>query len=194
MRSIYLLLIFHFALSFHNTFKIKRPTYLFALRKPSQKDYDNMDEFERFEKHTDEQDWEKQNEYLWKIYYKINNITEPTKILQLDFANMIDVMDKNIMTNLIGKIPKRPETEEEIVDASFEGYLKGEFQKIPKTKLNLINFDSYFEWRQKAGIVLTKEEVYYFYSLIVGDEGQLCDIMQFIAINHLIDESDAPLY
>tara|TARA_B100000161_G_scaffold23529_1_gene13934 strand:+ start:19596 stop:20180 length:585 start_codon:yes stop_codon:yes gene_type:complete len=194
MRSIYLLLIFHFALSFHNTFKIKRPTYLFALRKPSQKDYDNMDEFERFEKHTDEQDWEKQNEYLWKIYYKINNITEPTKILQLDFANMIDVMDKNIMTNLIGKIPKRPETEEEIVDDSFEGYLKGEFQKIPKTKLNLINFDSYFEWRQKAGIVLTKEEVYYFYSLIVGDEGQLCDIMQFIAINHLIDESDAPLY
>lgn len=194
MRSIYLLLIFHFALSFHNTFKIKRPTYLFALRKPSQKDYDNMDEFERFEKHTDEQDWEKQNEYLWKIYYKINNITEPTKILQLDFANMIDAMDKNMMTNLMGKIPKRPETEEEIVDDSFEGYLKGEFQKIPKTKLNLINFDSYFEWRQKAGIVLTKEEVYYFYSLIVGDEGQLCDIMQFIAINHLIDESDAPLY
>lgn len=194
MRSIYLLLIFHFALSFHNTFKIKRPTYLFALRKPSQKDYDNMDEFERFEKHTDEQDWEKQNEYLWKIYNKINNITEPTKILQLDFANMIDAMDKNMMTNLIGKIPKRPETEEEIVDDSFEGYLKGEFQKIPKTKLNLINFDSYFEWRQKAGIVLTKEEVYYFYSLIVGDEGQLCDIMQFIAINHLIDESDAPLY
>ncbi len=194
MRSIYLLLIFHFALSFHNTFKIKRPTYLFALRKPSQKDYDNMDEFERFEKHTDEQDWEKQNEYLWKIYYKINNITEPTKILQLDFANMINVMDKNMMTNLMGKIPKRPETEEEIVDDSFEGYLKGEFQKIPKTKLNLINFDSYFEWRQKAGIVLTKEEVYYFYSLIVGDEGQLCDIMQFIAINHLIDESDAPLY
>ena len=194
MRSICLLLILQLSLSFHNTFKIKRPTYLFALRKPSQKDYDNMDEFERFEKHTDEQDWEKQNEYLWKIYYKINNITEPTKILQLDFANMIDVMDKNIMTNLIGKIPKRPETEEEIVDDSFEGYLKGEFQKIPKTKLNLINFDSYFEWRQKAGIVLTKEEVYYFYSLIVGDEGQLCDIMQFIAINHLIDESDAPLY
>ena len=183
-----------FSLSFHNIFKIKRPTYLFALRKPSQKDYDNMDEFERFEKHTDEQDWEKQNEYLWKIYYKINNITEPTKVLQLDFANMIDVMDKNMMTNLMGKIPKRPETEEEIIDDSFEGYLKSEFQKIPKAKFNLINFDSYFEWRQNAGIVLTKEEVYYFYSLIVGDEGQLCDIMQFIAINHLIDESDAPLY
>jgi hypothetical protein len=194
MRSICLLLIFSFALSFHNTFKKQRPTYLFALRKPSQKDYDNMDEFERFEKHTDEQDWEKQNEYLWKIHNKVNNITEPTKILQLDFANMIDVMDKNMMTYLMGKIPKRPEIEEEIVDDSFEGYLKSEFQKIPKTKLNLINFDSYFEWRQKAGIVLTEEEVYYFYSLIVGDEGQLCDIMQFIAINHLIDESDAPLY
>lgn len=194
MRSICLLLIFSFALSFHNTFKKQRPIRLFALRKPSQKDYDNMDEFERFEKHTDEQDWEKQNEYLWKIHNKINNITEPTKILQLDFANMIDVMDKNMMTNLMGKIPKRPEIEEEIVDDSFEGYLKNEFQKISKTKLNLINFDSYFEWRQKAGIVLTEEEVYYFYSLIVGDEGQLCDIMQFIAINHLIDESDAPLY
>ena len=194
MRLICLLLILQTALSFHSIFKIRRPTHLFALRKPSQKDYDNMDEFERFEKHTEEQDWEKQNEYLWKIYYKINNITEPIKILQLDFANMIDVMDKNMMTNLMSKIPKRPETEEEIVDDSFEGYLKSEFQKIPKTKLNLINFDSYFEWRQKAGIVLTEEEVYYFYSLIVGDEGQLCDLMQFIAINHLIDESDAPLY
>ena len=194
MRSICLLLIFSFALSFHNTFKKQRPTRLFALRKPSQKDYDNMDEFERFEKHTDEQDWEKQNEYILKIYNKINNITEPIKILQLDFANMIDVMDKNMLTNLMGKIPKRPETEEEIVDDSFEGYLKSEFQKIPKTKLNLINFDSYFEWRQKAGIVLTEEEVYYFYSLIVGDKGELCDLMQFIAINHLIDESDAPLY
>lgn len=194
MRSICLLIILQLSLSFHSIFKIQRPLHLFALRKPSQKDYNNMDEFERFEKHTDEQDWEKQNEYLWKIYYKINNITEPTKILQLDFANMIDVMDKNMMTNLMGKIPKRPETEEEIIDDSFEGYLKSEFQKIPKAKFNLINFDSYFEWRQKAGIVLTKEEVYYFYSLIVGDEGQLCDIMQFIAINHLIDESDAPLY
>ena len=194
MRLICLLLILQTALSFHSIFKIQRPTHLFALRKPSQKDYDNMDEFERFEKHTDQQDWEKQNEYIWKIYNKINNITEPIKILQLDFANMIDVMDKNMITNLMSKIPKRPETEEEIVDDSFEGYLKSEFQKIPKTKLNLINFDSYFEWRQKAGIVLTEEEVYYFYSLFVGDEGQLCDLMQFIAINHLIDESDAPLY
>lgn len=194
MRSIFILFTFHIALAFHSCFKIQHSTNLFALRKSNQKNYDDMDYFERFEKHTQELDYEKQNEYLWKIYYKINNITEPIKILQIDFANMIDVMDKNMMTNLMGKIPKRPETEEEIVDDSFEGYLKSEFQQIPKTKLNLINFDSYFEWRQKAGIVLTEEQVYYFYSLIVGDQGELCNLMQFISINHLIDESDAPLY
>jgi len=40
-----------------------------------------MDVFERFEKHSEEQDWVKQHEYLWKIYYKINNITEPNSLL-----------------------------------------------------------------------------------------------------------------
>ena len=106
MRSICLLIILQLSLSFHSILKYN-DLYIYLLwRKPSQKDYDNMDEFERFEKHTDEQDWEKQNEYLWKIYYKINNITEPTKVLHLDFTNMIDVMDKNMMTNLMGKIPK----------------------------------------------------------------------------------------
>ena len=47
-----------------------------------QKNYDDMDVFERFEKHSEERNWVKQNEYLWKIYYKINNITEPNSLLK----------------------------------------------------------------------------------------------------------------
>ena len=81
MRFILVLLAIHSALPFYNYFKIQHNTQLTALRKPSQKNYDDMDVFERFEKHSQEQDLGKQYEYLWKIYYKINNITESTDIL-----------------------------------------------------------------------------------------------------------------
>ena len=81
MRSILALLTLHFVLPFYGQFKIQRTTYLTALRKPLQKNYDDMDVFERFEKHSEEQHWVKQHEYLWKIYYKINNITEPNSLL-----------------------------------------------------------------------------------------------------------------
>lgn len=81
MRSILALLTLQFVLPFYSQFKIQRTTYLTALRKPLQKNYDDMDVFERFEKHSEEQEWVKQHEYLWKIYYKINNITEPNSLL-----------------------------------------------------------------------------------------------------------------
>ena len=50
MRSILALLTLHFVLPFYSQFKIQRTTYLTALRKPLQKNYDDMDVFERFEK------------------------------------------------------------------------------------------------------------------------------------------------
>ena len=80
MRFILVLLAIHSALPFYNYFKIQHNTQLKALREPLQKNYDDMDVFERFEKHSQEQDLVKQYEYLWKIYYKINNITEPNTL------------------------------------------------------------------------------------------------------------------
>ena len=166
---------------------------LHALKKPNLKRFEDMDNFEKFDKFSEEQNLEMQNYYLHKIYNQLNNITEPIYILDIDLENMISTMDTNMIQNVLKDIPKRPETKEEIVDDSFEGYLQKEFNTIPKEEEDLINFKEFYIWRQKAGIVLTEDEVIFFYNLVVGEE-QLCDVMQFIAINHLIDESDAPLY
>lgn len=87
MRFILVLLAIHSALPFYNYFKMQRKTYLTALREPLQQKYDDMDVFERFEKHSEEHDWVKQNEYLWKIYYKINNITEPNSLSKWGIIN-----------------------------------------------------------------------------------------------------------
>ena len=112
--------------------------------------------------------------------------------MHLDLHNMVNIMDEHMIQNVLGYIPKRPETEDEIIEDSFEGFLRDEFAKIPKTKSNLIDFHEYYIWRKKAGLVLTEEEVLLYYTLVVG-EGELCNLMQFITINHLIDESDFPL-
>ena len=82
MRLILILFTLQVVLPFYSHVKMQRKTYLTALREPLQKNYDDMDIFERFEKHSEERNWVKQNEYLWKIYYKINNITEPNSLLK----------------------------------------------------------------------------------------------------------------
>lgn len=192
-----ILFLFIIILGLSSPFKPNKMKYsldkLHALKKPNLKRFEDMDNFEKFEKFSEERNLEMQNYYLYKIYNQLNNITEPIYILDVDLENMISTMDTNMIQNVLKDIPKRPETKEEIVDDSFEGYLQKEFNTIPKEEEDLINFKEFYIWRQKAGIVLTEDEVLFFYNLVVGEE-QLCDVMQFIAINHLIDESDAPLY
>jgi len=192
-----ILFLFIIILGLSSPFKPNKIKYslekLNALKKPNLKRFEDMDNFEKFEKFSEERNLEMQNYYLYKIYNQLNNITEPVYILDVDLENMISTMDTNMIQNVLKDIPKRPETKEEIVDDSFEGYLQKEFNAIPKEEEDLINFEEFYEWRQKAGIVLTEDEVLFYYNLVVGEQ-QLCDVMQFIAINHLIDESDAPLY
>lgn len=192
-----LLLIFMIMLGLSCPFKTNKIKYsldkLHATKKPNLKKFEDMDNFEKFDKFSEEQNLEMQNYYLYKIYNQLNNITEPVYILNLDLEDMISTMDTNMIQNVLKDIPKRPETKEEIVDDSFEGYLQKEFNSIPKEEEDFINFEEFYIWRQKAGIVLTQDEVLFFYNLVVGEE-QLCDVMQFIAINHLIDESDASIY
>ena len=81
MRLILILFTLQAVLPFYSHVKMKRRTCLTALREPLQKNYDDMDVFERFEKHSEERNRVKQNEYVWKIYYKINNITDPNSLL-----------------------------------------------------------------------------------------------------------------
>ncbi len=117
-----------------------------------------------------------------------NNSTKDTVILPIDFNQIIEEYDNIAIENLLGYLPKAPETEEEIIEDSFEGFLRNEFYSIATN--NKINFETYYIWRQKAGIVLTKAEVKYVYDSIV-EKGELCDLMQFITINNIIDEGNA---
>lgn len=192
MQIILLLLLCTMSISFKNFQKRISFRHMYALKKPTDKKPEDRDNFENFEEYSRIQDLEMQRLYFHKIYYQLNNMTQPTNVLQIDLRNMVNILDENMITNVLGHIPKRPETEDEIIEDSFEGFLKDEFAKIPKEKSNLINFREYYIWRKKAGLVLTEEEVLLYYNFAVG-EGQLCDLMQFITINHLIDESDFPL-
>lgn len=182
MQIILLLLLCTIGSSFKHFSKRRYIKPIYALKKPTDKKPEDRDNFENFEEYSRIQDLEKQNEYFHKIYYQLNNMTN---VLQIDLRNMVNMMDEHMITNILGHIPKRPE----IIEDSFEGFLKDEFAKIPKEKSYLINFREYYIWRKKAGL---EEEVLLYYNFAVG-EGQLCDLMQFITINHLIDESDFPL-
>ena len=117
-----------------------------------------------------------------------NNSTKDTFVLPIDFSKIIQEYDNNVIEQLLGDLPKSPETEEEIIEDSFEGFLRNEFYSIATN--NKINFETYYIWRQRAGIVLTKAEVKYVYDSIV-EKGELCDLMQFITINNIIDEGNA---
>lgn len=117
-----------------------------------------------------------------------NNSTKDTFVLPIDLSKIIQEYDNNAIEQLLGDLPKAPETEEEIIEDSFEGFLRNEFYSIATNKL--INFETYYIWRKKAGIVLTEIEVKNIYDSIIR-KGELCDLMNFITINNIIDEGNA---
>lgn len=117
-----------------------------------------------------------------------NNSTKDTFVLPIDLSKIIQEYDNNVIEQLLGDLPKSPETEEEIIEDSFEGFLRNEFYSIATNKL--INFETYYIWRKKAGIVLTEIEVKNIYDSIIR-KGELCDLMNFITINNIIDEGNA---
>ena len=116
------------------------------------------------------------------------NKTKDVFVLPIDFESMIEDFDSRAIENLIHKLPKAPETEDEIIDDSFEGFLKREFLQLAPTSKQ-INFETFYFWRQKAGIILTKKEVQEIYYSII-DNDKLCGLMDFITINKIIDEEN----
>ena len=94
---------------------------------------------------------------------------------------------EQIFKNLNMTIPKPIEDESQIIDDSFEGYLKMHFEKI-KNENNFINFETFYTWRKTIGTLLTEQEVRFIYDLIVDNDK--CDIINFINVNNEIDEND----
>ena len=122
---------------------------------------------------------------------KCNKKDKEIKILDIDFESIIDHFDELALNN---NLPKVPEYEEEIIDDSFEGYLKSEFYKIAdinkknsKNKV-IIDFNKFYLWRRNIGTVLTDQELFDIFMTI--NENGNCDLMKFILTNKIIDEND----
>ena len=133
---------------------------------------ENKDLFDKFEKYSLENNIEKKDEVLFDIYkslkFKRQNETvnnENTNyhnvtILPVDFTKMVDDIDAEYITNnLKGNIPRAPQTEGEIIEESFEGYLRSEFYKIVEEKgkingKNIIYFESFYEWKKRKVLFL----------------------------------------
>lgn len=119
---------------------------------------------------------------------KCSNNNKDIKIIDIDFGKLIESFDQEMINNLNGTMPLSPQNEDEIEDDSFEGYLRGHFNKI-KDHNNKINFYEFYNWRKyKIGTVLTKDELLEIYNTLVIDKS--CDLMNFILLNKIIDEND----
>ena len=95
---------------------------------------------------------------------------------------------------IINQVPRRPQKEEEIQNDSFEGFLRGQFEKILATEspnnreFRVIEFESFLEWRIRMGVFLSRNEILDIFHSVVG-QTEYCSIMEFIQINYLIDEN-----
>ena len=114
---------------------------------------------------------------------------------QLILQKLDDIDSEYITSNLKGNIPRAPQLEEEIIEESFEGYLRSEFYKIVEEKgkingKNIIYFESFYEWKKQKGIVFEKHEIREMFAHVIGTK-YICDLMEFIKLNHFIDEQNA---
>lgn len=142
------------------------------------------------------------NIYIKKdIFYLKNNKNNDDfkenkiKILDIDFNSLIENFDKDALNKLNGELPSIPQNEAEIIDDSFEGYLKSEFYKIADIKIKnkenkvIIDFITFYIWRKNIGTVLTDEELFEIF-IIINGINQQCNLMNFILTNKIIDEND----
>lgn len=110
------------------------------------------------------------------------------EILNIDFEKLINQFDKLELEKIGKTIPQPPQTEYEIEQDSFEGYLLQHFNVIKNTN-NQIDFEGFLSWRKQIGTLLTTEEIYNIYNEVNKGES-FCGIMNFITVNKIIDEVD----
>ena len=133
---------------------------------------------------------------LYNMILKCSNDKQPDneenkekeiKILNIDFAKMIDEFDQEILAKM-HNIPISPQNEEDIIEDSFEGYLRRHFRVISNNN-GLLPFERFYLWRKQIGTVLTYDELKGIFFSVCEIEGE-CDLMNFILINKIIDEND----
>lgn len=182
-------------------------------RLPSNKILSEMDVFEKFENYSMSGNNKMANSELFSIYRILsenadnrdkdknntNGVIEPgvkiiepgVKIMNVDWDSLLDDMDPQFHREMNISIPRAPMKEEEIEDDSFEGYLRGQFCQISCN--DKVNFETFYYWKCLKGLVLTRDEVYGVYQHC-SDKNDLCGLMEFIALNNMIDERNAADY
>jgi hypothetical protein len=119
----------------------------------------------------------------------INNHEKLPQILDFDyFYDLVSDKDKLKLDKLNSTIPMWPQSEEEIKEDSFEGYLRNHFNLI-KNNDNKIDFEEFLSWRKQIGTLLTRDELQIIYNEVMEKE-KMCDLMNFILVNNVIDEVD----
>ncbi len=119
----------------------------------------------------------------------INNHEKLPQILDFDyFYDLVSDKDKLKLDQLNSTIPMWPQSEEEIKEDSFEGYLRNHFNLI-KNNDNKIDFEEFLSWRKQIGTLLTRDELQIIYNEVMEKE-KMCDLMNFILVNNVIDEVD----
>lgn len=143
--------------------------------------------------------WKSQTHNVKSLFCQKEPINETNPvILDMNWESIIEKMDSSFLSQMDG-IPRPPQTEEEIKEDSFEGYLKGEFYRIPFPYLTnqnnerMIHLDSFHEWKTKKGLLLTFEETKDIFNEI-SKMYNYCTLLEFIRINMIIDEVDAADY
>ena len=190
--------------------RLQETTRLYALQQPPNKSFDQMDVFDKMDAFIFEKEFKKVDKMLIKIFehnnpgFTLVNGTRVEKTSISDYKKSPDILkvnwqkvieqedDKTIFNRLKGIVPRAPETKEEIEEDSFEGYLLSEFEKIVDSS-DEINFEQFYQWKIKMGLVLTKLEVMEVYVAVLGGM-KPCSIMDFITINKIIDEGNAADY
>lgn len=85
-----------------------------------------------------------------------------------------------------------PNYEHDIIDDSFEGFLRNEFLKNYDFLIHsnrLISFTKFYHWRKNiVGTLWRHDELFHLFFYFVPND--LCDLMTFIKLNQIIDEND----
>ena len=58
-----------------------------------------------------------------------------------------------------------------------------------KNNDNKIDFEEFLSWRKQIGTLLTRDELQIIYNEVMEKE-KMCDLMNFILVNNVIDEVD----
>lgn len=108
------------------------------------------------------------------------NCDKNNNIIDLEYIELIELFDEEIINNLEkDKRLSSYNTKNNI----FEEYLTDQFQQI-KDIDGKINFIEFYQWINKIGTFLNKDEIFNIYTTLIKEDR--CDLMNFILINRII--------